>query len=143
MPEAKLTEAGDPCTLLADPVAIFGEPMTAHIVTMPNKTKTCEWRSADGRSCGSVVVFGPGWNDVPDVPSNYAAMVTSLGAFGQVQEIVGLGEEARAVDGGMLGAQVAFRTSEVAVLAGSACSNASLTKAALAERVARAVAEQL
>ena len=54
-----------------------------------------------------------------------------------------LGEEAKFVDGGMLGAQLAFRTSQVAVLVGSACSAGSLDKNALAEKLAREIAGRL
>ena len=43
----------------------------------------------------------------------------------------------------MLGAQVAFRRNGVAALVGSACASDSLTKMALAERAAAAVAEKL
>ncbi len=135
--------AGDPCTLIADPAEVFGRPVTANKAMMPNKTNTCEWRGADGSFCGSLVVFGPGWNEVENIPLNYEGMVTSLGAFGQTKEIAGLGEEARGVDGGILGAQVAFRKNNVAALVASACASDSLTKMALAERAAAAVAEKL
>jgi hypothetical protein len=140
---APVASIGDACMLITDPAAVFGFPVTAHKGTMPNKTTTCEWRGADERMCGSVVVFGPGWNEVEDVPVTYAAMVTSLGAFGQMKEIAGLGDEAKGVDGGILGAQVAFRAKNATALVGSTCTSGSLTKLELAERVAGAVAEKL
>lgn len=141
-PQEPQSAAGDPCALVADSSTTFDEPVTAHQVKMPNGTNTCEWRRADGRICASVTVFGPGWNEVVDVPRNYGALVTSLGAFGSVQEFPGLGEEARIVDGSM-GAQLAFRTTEAAVLVGGSCSSGSITNAALAERVARQIVQHL
>jgi hypothetical protein len=135
--------SGDPCRALTDPAAIFGQPATAHTATMPNNTHTCEWRVAGDRTCGTLVVFGPGWNEVANVPANYEGMVTSLKAFGDVKEVTGVGEEARAVDGGILGAQLAFRTNDVAALVGATCGNAERSSAALAESLARAVAENL
>ncbi len=142
-PEATQTASGDPCSLLADPVATFGQPVTAQQARTPNGTNTCEWRAADGRICGSVVVFGPGWNESLDVPRSYGGMVTSLGAFGSVQEVAELGEEARVVDGGMLGAQLAFRTNKTATLVGGSCGVGPGTNVALAEKVAREIVHSL
>jgi hypothetical protein len=135
--------AGDPCTLVADTQAMFGKPVTASKKTMPDKTTSCEWQDAETRMCGLVTVFGPGWNEVPDLPANYTAMVTSLGMFGQTRDVAGLGEEAKAVDGGITGAQVAFRTGKALALVASNCSAGALDKNALAEKLARGVAERL
>ncbi len=139
----QVAATGDPCTLLADPAAVFGQVVTSHAVTAPNRMRMCEWRATDGMPCGTLAVFGPGWNEVPDVPRHYEGMVTSLGAFGEVQEVAGLGEEAHVVDGGMLGAQLAFRTRERATLVGAVCSGGAPTKTALAEKVAHAITETL
>jgi hypothetical protein len=133
----------DPCALVSNPEAVFGRPVTTRIATMPNNTRMCEWRSAEDRICGMVTVLGPGWNDTVDIPRNYAAMVTSLGAFGTTKELAGVGEEARIVDGGMLGAQIAFRTSNAVVNVGAACGDDGQARTALAEKIARAVAENL
>ncbi len=142
-PEVTAAASGDPCALLADPAATFGQPVTASVAVMPNATRACEWKTADGMMCGIVTVFGPGWNEVPDVASNYAAMVRSLGAFGQVQEIVGIGDEAHGVDGKMLGTQGAFRTNKAGGLVGGTCSTKSRTNFALVESVAREIATHL
>lgn len=133
---------GDPCALVADTDAMFGEAVTANVSTMRNGTRACEWKRGDGMICGSVSVFGPGWNEVPDVPANYSAMVTSLGAFGEVHDVAGVGEEAKAVDGGIVGAQLAFRTSKVAALVAAGCPG-PIPKTELAEKLAREVARQL
>ena len=134
---------GDHCSLIADTQAIFGHPVTASEAVASN-SKSCLWNSADGRVCGSVTVLGPGWNEVPDVKANYVAMATSLAAFGQIHDVAGIGEDAKAVDGGMLGAQLAFRTSKVAVLvAATSCTDATPERNALAVKLARAITERL
>jgi hypothetical protein len=133
---------GDICALVANPEATFGQPVTSGTATGVTGT-TCEWKSADGRLCGVLNVFGPGYNPMPDARTQYAGMATSLKAFGQVQDVSGIGEEAKAVDGGMLGAQLAFRTSEHAVLAASGCSSGADKAPALAEKLAREVAPKL
>ena len=116
--------AGDACTLIPEPAALFGQPVTAQQTEAPTGMISCEWRSAEGRICGSVSVFGAGWNElqVNDVRQHYNGMLTGMGAFDQLYDVGGIGDEARAVDGGMFGAQLAFRTSETAVLVASACS---------------------
>ena len=143
IPDVSAAASGDPCMLLADPEATLRQPVTASVAVMGNATRACEWKRADGMICGTVTVFGPGWNEVPDVASNYAAMVHSLGAFGEVQTLAGIGEEAHAVDGKLLGTQVAFRTSKAAALVGGACSTDTLTNFALVEAVAREIAPRL
>ena len=110
---------------------------------MPNDTVSCHWKTADGRLCGNVTVFGPGWNEVPDVKANYVAMTGSLKAFGDTQDVSGIGEEAKAVDGGILGAQLAFRTSTHLALVASGCKSDSQSAPALAEKLAREVATHL
>jgi hypothetical protein len=137
-PAAK-SAGGDPCTLVADPAATFGQAVTTESTAMPHGARTCEWKSADGRICGSLTVFGPGWFEQADPKTNLSGMATSLAAFGEVNDLAGIGEEAKAVDGGMLGAQIAFRTSKVAALVASSC-NEPLTQAAQAEKLAREVA---
>ena len=132
--------AGDPCTLVSDPATLFGQPVTAKRTTEVNKTVSCSWTTAEGRVCGSVTVFGPGWNETSDVPRTYGALTVSMGAFGKPSDVSGIGEEARAVDGGMFGAQLAFRTSKAAVLVGAACSSTSTKAPAIAEKLSRAIA---
>lgn len=134
--------AGDTCSLVANPEATFGQPVTAGANSTPSGA-VCEWKSADGRLCGHLTVFGPGYNAVADAKVNYAGMTTSLKAFGETKDVSGIGEEARSVDGGILGAQVAFRTSSHAGLAASACSSGADKAPALAERLAREVAAKL
>lgn len=134
---------GDPCSLIPNAEALIGQPVTAARATMPNQTVSCQWKAADGRLCGNVTVFGPGWNEVPDVKANYVAMTSSLKAFGETQDVSGIGEEAKAVDGGMLGAQLAFRTSSHLALVAAGCKSDSQTTPALAEKLAREVAAHL
>jgi len=137
------TAGGDPCSLIPNAEALIGQPVTAVQATMPNQTVSCQWKAADGRLCGNVTVFGPGWNDVPDVKANYVAMTGSLKAFGGTQDVSGIGEEAKIVDGGMLGVQLAFRTSSHLALVAAGCKSESQTTPALAERLAREVAAHL
>lgn len=132
----------DPCALVSDPDALFGVPVTSS-VTSHTGTAVCEWKSADGRICGSLTLFTPAYNSSPDPKVNYSAMVTSLGAFGEVKEVAGIGEEARMVDGGMLGAQVAFRTASNAALAVSACRSGAEGQVELAQKLAREVSGRL
>jgi hypothetical protein len=142
-PEAAATDS-DPCALVANPEALFGQPVTAGHNTNPNHTVDCQWKSADGRLCGSLTVFGPGYNDVvADPKTNFEGMSKSLGAFGDVTEVTGIGEEARQVDGGMFGAQLAFHQGRYSVLAASACSSAADQAPALAHKLAEEVAARL
>jgi hypothetical protein len=140
---AAAQEAGGPCSLVADASATFGQAVTAEKKTMPNNTTVCEWKSADGRICGSVTPLGAKWNPVPDVPRNYGALVASLGAFGEVRDQPGIGKEARIVNGGMLGVQLAFRTDDAAVLVASACSAGNLDATAMAQKLATEIASKL
>lgn len=136
------TAAGDVCALVANPEATFGQPVTSSVATGVTGA-TCEWKSAEGRLCGVLNVFGPGYNPMPDAKTQFAGMATSLKAFGQVQDVPGIGEAAKAVDGGMLGAQLAFHNGQHAVLAASACTSGADQAPALAERLAREVASRL
>ncbi len=135
--------SGDPCSLIPNAEALVGEPVTASQATLPNETFSCQWKTADGRLCGSVTAFGPGWNAVPDVKANYAGMTSSLSAFGQTRDVSGIGEEAKVVDGGILGAQLAFRTSTHLALVAAGCQSAAQTAPTLAEKLAREVAAHL
>lgn len=137
------TAGSDPCALVANADAILGQPVTAGHNTNPNNTVDCQWKAADGRICGSLTVFGPGYNDVADAKTNFGAMATSLGAFGQTWDVAGVGEEAKAVDGGMLGAQLTFRKGNHAALVGSACKSGADGPPILAEKLAREVAGKL
>lgn len=141
-PADKPAESKDPCALVSDPEALFGAPVTASNSSSTGSA-VCEWKSADGRICGSVTLFTPAYNSSPDPKVNYAAMVTSLGAFGEVKDVAGIGEEARMVDGGMLGAQVALRTASNAALAVSACRSGPYGQVELAQRLAREIAGRL
>ena len=141
-PDDKPAEGKDPCALVADPQALFGTPVTASN-THSTGSSVCEWKSADGRICGSVTLFTPAYNSSPDPKVNFAAMVTSLGAFGEVKDVAGIGEEAKMVDGGMLGAQLALRTASNAALAGSACRSGEFGQVELAQRLAREIAGKL
>lgn len=141
-PADKPVAGKDPCALVSDPDALFGVSVTAS-ASSNTGTAVCEWKSADGRICGSLTLFTPAANSSPDPKVNYSAMVTSLGAFGEVKDVAGIGEEARMVDGGMLGAQVAFRTASNAALAGSACRSGSEGQVALAQKLAQEVAGKL
>lgn len=134
---------GDPCMLVPDPAATFGQPVTADRQAMSRGAQVCEWKNAEGRICGSITVFGPGWNPVPDVRANYAALLTSMGAFGAAKDVAGVGEEARIVDGGMFGTQLAFRTAKTATLVSSACRSGQSGSNELVEKLAREVAPKL
>jgi hypothetical protein len=142
-PAAANAGAGDPCSLVADANATFEQAVTVERKTMPNDTVVCEWHSADGRICGSVTPFGARWNPVPAIKPNYEAMVKSMGAFGEVKDQPGIGEEAKIVDGGMFGVQLAFHTSDALALVASACSSGQVGPAALAQKLAREVAGKL
>jgi len=141
--DAPAASGGDVCALLDDPDTLFGQPVTATASGTPNGTRACEWKTADGRLCGMVTPMGPGWYEVPDLPRNYAAMVTSMGAFGQTHPVAGIGEEAAAVDGGMLGAQMAIRTSKAIANIGAACGGSGAANLEHAEKIARAIAPKL
>ena len=140
---AAVVAGANPCTLVDDPNALFGQSVNAEVATMPNGTKTCEWKLSDGRMCGSVGVYGEGWNEVPDVPANYSAMVSSLGAFGKTQPVAGLGEEATIVDGGMLGTQLAIRTGKALVHVGASCGGSATANQERAEHIARSAIGKL
>jgi hypothetical protein len=140
---ATASAADDPCSLLDDPNALFGQPVTASATTMPNQTRACEWKSAEGRMCGLVTPFGPGWNPVPDVAANYSAMTLSMKAFGDLQPLTGVGEEAVAVDGKILGAQVALRTSKAIANIAAACGGTGAGNMEHVEKLARAIAPKL
>lgn len=140
---ATASAAGDPCMLLDDPNAVFGQAVTASGSNMPNQTRTCEWKSADGRMCGMVTPFGPGWNPVPDLKANYSAMTLSMKAFGELRPLAGVGEEAVAVDGGMFGAQIAMRTSNALVNLAAACGGSGPANLEHVEKMARAMATSL
>ncbi len=142
-PASDAPASGDPCSLIPNAEALIGQPVTAAQESMPNQTISCHWKAADGTLCGNVTVFGPGWNEVPDVKANYVGMTTSLKAFGDTQDVSGIGEEAKVVDGGMLGAQLAFRTSTHLALVAAGCKSESQTTPALAEKLAREVAAHL
>lgn len=142
-PAATITGGVNPCSLVADTQATFGQAVTAERKPMPNNTIVCEWKSAEGRLCGSVTPFGAQWNPVPAVKPNYDAMVQSMGSFGKLKNLAGVGEEAKIVDGGMLGVQIAVRTSDAAALVVSACSSGTMDAAALAQKVAREIADKL
>lgn len=137
------TGQGDPCTLVADTQATFGQAVTTEKKTMPNNTMVCEWHAADGRVCGSVTPFGARWNAVPAVKANYEAMLTSMGAFGPVKDQPGIGQEASIVDGGMFGVQLAFHTSDALALVGSACKSGPYDSVTIAQKIAREVAGKL
>jgi hypothetical protein len=138
--ETATAATGDPCTLVSNPQALFGQPVTAAQNSMPNGNRTCDWKAADGRLCGTVTVFGPGWNETTDVPRTYGALVTSMSTLGKAQPVTGIGEEATAIDGGILGGQLGFRTAKNAVLVGTGC---GADKVALATQFAQEVASHL
>jgi hypothetical protein len=140
---AKTSAAGDPCTLIDDPDSLFGQPVGPGVAKTSNNVTSCQWNSAEGRLCGMVTPFGSRWNEVPDLNANYSAMVRSLGAFGQTHPVAGIGEDAVAVDGGMLGAQMAIRTSNAIANIGAACGGSAPANLALVEKVARSVAAKL
>ena len=135
--------AGDPCALVDDPNALFGQAVTASGSNMPNQTRTCEWKTADGRMCGMVTPFGPGWNPVPDLAANYSAMTLSMKAFGELRPVTGAGEEAVAVDGGILGAQVGLRTGKAIAHVAAACGGNGPANLEHAEKLARAIVTKL
>jgi hypothetical protein len=138
-PENAPAPAGAP----AEAAAAFGQPVTASVTTMPNQTRACEWKSAEGRMCGLVTPFGPGWNPVPDLAANYSAMTLSLKAFGELQPLTGVGEEAVAVDGKILGAQVALRTNKAIANVAAACGGMGAGNMAHVEKLSRAIAAKL
>jgi hypothetical protein len=141
---AAAAASSDPCALVENAEAILGQPVTAERNTNPNNTLDCQWKAADGRLCGSLTVFGPGYNETAaDAKTNYGALTTSLKAFGQTWDVAGVGEEAQAVDGGMLGAQLAFRKGSHSALVGSACKAGADGAPGLAEKLAREVAGRL
>ncbi len=141
-PAAQPAKGADPCALVADPQTLFGTPVTASAKSATGQAM-CEWKSEDGRLCGIVTVFVPAANSSPDPKVNFAAMVTSLNAFGEVKDVPGIGEEAKMVDGGMLGAQVALRTATNAALAVSACRSGSAGQVELAQKLASEIAGKL
>ena len=140
---AAVVAGGNPCMLVDDANAVFGKSVNAEVATMPNATKSCEWKLSDGRMCGSLGMYGKGWNEAPDVPANYRAMVRSMGAFGTTQPVAGLGEEAAIVDGGMLGTQLAVRTSAAIVHVATSCGGSAAANAEHAQKIAQSVIGKL
>jgi len=135
--------SGDVCALIDDPNTLFGRTVTASASSMPNGTSSCQWMDVEGRLCGMVTPMGAGWYEVPDLPGNYAAMVKSMGAFGPTHPVAGIGEEAVAVDGGMLGAQMSIRTSKAIANIGASCGESGPANLEHAEKIARAIAPKL
>jgi hypothetical protein len=135
--------SGDVCSLIGDPDTLFGQPVTATANSTPNIGKSCEWKNAEGRLCGLVMPFGAAWNPVPDLKRNYDAMATSMNAFGEVNPVAGIGEEAVAVDGKIMGAQMAIRTSNAIANIGAGCGGSGPANLEMAEKIARAIAPRL
>jgi len=142
-PKTAVVPGGNPCNLVDDANALFGQTVNGEVMTMPNGTKSCEWKLSDGRMCGSVTMFGPGWNEVPDVPANYSAMVGSMSTLGKASPVAGLGEEATIVDGGFLGTQLAVRTSTALAHIAASCGGTAAANAEHAEKIARSVLGKL
>jgi hypothetical protein len=135
--------SGDVCSLIDDPDTLFGQPVTASASSLPTAPKACEWKNAEGRLCGLVMPFGADWNPVPNLKLNYDAMATSMKAFGEVNPVAGIGEEAVAVDGKIMGAQMAIRTSKAIANIGAACGGSGPGNLEHAEKIARAIAPRL
>lgn len=142
-PGATAATGSDPCALVANPEAVLGQPVTASHYSNVNGSVDCHWKSAEGLLCGSLTMFGPGYNETGSARINYEGMTKSMGAFGQTWDVSGVGDEAKAVDGGILGAQLAFRKGDHAVLVASGCKSGADGAPALAERLAREVAGRL
>jgi hypothetical protein len=140
---APASGGGDICALIDDPNTLFGQPVTAAAHDGPNGINACEWKNAEGRLCGMVTPMGPGWYEVPSLEQGFKGMVTSMGAFGKTFPVAGIGEEAAAVDGGMLGAQMAIRTTKAIANIGAACGGSGPANLEHAEKIARAIAPNL
>jgi predicted small lipoprotein YifL len=140
---ATASAGGDICALIEDPDTLFGQPVTAAAHDGPNGLNACEWKNAEGRLCGMVTPMGSGWYAVPSLEQGFKGMVTSMGAFGKTYAVAGIGEEAAAVDGGMLGAQMAIRTSRAIANIGAACGGSGPANLEHAEKIARAIAPKL
>jgi hypothetical protein len=140
---ADSSASGDVCSLIDDPDTLFGQPVTASANATPSASKTCEWKNAEGRLCGLVMPFGAAWTPVPDLKHNYDAMTTSMKAFGEVKPVAGIGEEAVAVDGKIMGAQMAIRTSNAIANIGAGCGGSGPANLEHAEKIARAIAPKL
>jgi hypothetical protein len=102
----------------------------------------CQWASADGSVTGSIIVHGAGFSAASNATDAYAQMLGTLNEFGQTHAIADLGDEARATQAGSQ-VQIVFRKGGIAANVGASSSDPSLSSAALAERIARAAAEQL
>ena len=135
--------SGDPCTLIDDPDTVFGQPVGKGELKESGHMKSCLWNNAAGMMCAMVTPMGAEWNGMADVSTNYSGMVTSMGAFGKTQPVAGIGEEAVIVDGGILGVQIAFRTSKAAVNIGTACGGSAPANLELVQKVAKVVAAKL
>jgi hypothetical protein len=133
----------DICALIEDPDTLFGQAVTATPHDGPGGINACEWKNAEGRLCGMVTPMGPGWHEVPSLAQGFSGMVTSMGAFGKTYPVAGIGEEAAAVDGGMLGAQMAIRTGTAIANIGAACGGNGAANLEHAEKIARAIAPRL
>jgi hypothetical protein len=135
--------SGDPCTLIDDPDAVFGQPVGKGQLKETGHMRSCLWNNTAGMMCAMVTPMGADWNGMADVGTNYSGMVTSMGAFGKTQPVAGIGDEAVIVDGGMLGVQIAFRTSKAAVNIGAACAGNAAANLELVQKVAKVVAAKL
>jgi hypothetical protein len=135
---ADAAAVGDPCALAPDTAAVFGRAVTAERGPMPNM---CQWTSADAVVTGSIIVHGQGWSAVSDAQQAYEQMLSPLAAM-TTQPVQGLGDEATMVQIGAQ-TQIFFRKGGVAVNVGATSDDPALASSALADRIARTVAERL
>ncbi len=137
--ETTSNAAGDPCALISDVNAVFGRTVTASREPMPNM---CRWQTEDATITASLIVHGAGWSAMSDPQTVYDQMAGTLTEFGATTPVEGLGDQAMATPPGSQ-VQIIFRKNRVAANVGASSSDPSLSSSELAERIARAAAEQL
>lgn len=92
----------------------------------------------------SMLIAACGQSPAPEsAATNYQAMTLSLKAFGELRPLAGVGEEAVAVDGGIMGAQVALRTGNGLANVAAGCGGSGPANLEQVEKMARAVAARL
>jgi len=133
----------DPCSLLRDANASIGQPVTASRNSQPGRSSACAWKSADGRLCGGVTVLGSGWNEVPDVAASYKQLTASMTAFGPLNDVADVGDEAQSVDTGSSGVMLVFRQGDKVAVTVSACNGHSLSNDEFTKKLGRELAAQL
>jgi hypothetical protein len=134
----------DPCSLIPEPDAFFGQSVTAKLNTPSGRTPACTWKSQDDHICGSASVVGPGWTEIPDVSAAYGQLTASMHALGaSVIKVDDVGDEAQSVDTDAKGVMLVFRKGDKIAVTISACNGQSMSNDEFVKVLGREVAAKL